>query len=79
MEDGSKIRHHSLFFFQAEFNRRSGGHVGHASLEKYRRNNGKYWHNFVMTKGSEWERMNLAWFGAFAPEDREERTECGPS
>ena len=60
----------SLLNFQAEFNRRSGGHVGHASIEKYRRNNGKYWHSFVMNKGTEWEKMNLAWFNAFSPKDK---------
>ena len=26
----------------AEFNRRSGGHSGHASLEKFRKNGGKF-------------------------------------
>jgi hypothetical protein len=31
----------------AEFNRRSGGHVGHAAAEKYRRHGGKYWRAFV--------------------------------
>ena len=55
---------------QAEFNRRSGGHIGHASLDKYKRNNGKYWTTFVHSKADEWERMNAAWFGAFRPEDR---------
>ena len=39
--------------------------MGHASIEKYRRNNGKYWHSFVISKGTEWEKMNLAWFHAF--------------
>ena len=49
----------------AEFNRRSGGHVGHASAEKYRRNGGKYWRSFVTSKAVEWRKMNLAWFEAF--------------
>ncbi len=31
----------------AEFNRRAGGHVGHASADKYRRSGGKYWRSFV--------------------------------
>ncbi|TRY68247.1 hypothetical protein TCAL_04080 [Tigriopus californicus] len=55
---------------QAEFNRRSGGHVGHASIEKYRRNNGKYWRTFVHSKGADWEKMNLAWMDGFPPQDR---------
>ena len=52
--------------FQAEFNRRSGGHIGHASAEKYRRNNGKHWHAFVASKAKEWEEMNAAWRDAYA-------------
>ena len=50
----------------AEFNRRSGGHIGHASVEKYRRNGGKYWHSFVKSKAAEWRKMNLAWFEAYS-------------
>ena len=49
---------------QAEFNRRSGGHVGYASAEKYRREN--KWRNFVLNKAEEWAAMNLAWYSAFA-------------
>ena len=49
----------------AEFNRRSGGHIGHASLEKYRRNGGKYWRSFVRSKAAEWRKMNLAWFEGY--------------
>eukprot|EP00095_Tigriopus_kingsejongensis_P002571 snap_masked-scaffold274_size229011-processed-gene-1.4 protein:Tk02571 transcript:snap_masked-scaffold274_size229011-processed-gene-1.4-mRNA-1 annotation:"GI15414" len=55
---------------QAEFNRRSGGHVGHASKEKYRRNNGKYWRTFVANNGIQWERMIEAWVKGFKVEDR---------
>ena len=50
----------------AEFNRRSGGHIGHASVEKYRRNGGKYWRSFVKNKAAEWRKMNLAWFEAYS-------------
>lgn len=55
---------------QAEFNRRSGGHVGHASVDKYKRNGGKYWKNFVSNKASEWQRMNLDWYNSFSESDR---------
>lgn len=55
---------------QAEFNRRSGGHTGHASADKYKRNGGKYWKNFVNTKGEEWAKMNLDWFNAFPTPDK---------
>ena len=37
---------------------------------RYKRNGGKYWKNFVNTKGEEWEKMNLAWFHSFGPDDR---------
>jgi len=55
---------------KAEFNRRSGGHTGHASPARYKRNGGKYWKNFINTKGEEWARMNLDWFHSFSPENR---------
>ncbi len=55
---------------KAEFNRRSGGHVGHASLDRYKRSGGKHWRNFVNSKGPEWERMNMDWFNGFHPDDR---------
>ena len=35
----------------AEFNRRSGGHIGHASRDKFRKENGKFWREFVLSKG----------------------------
>ena len=35
----------------AEFNRRSGGHIGHASISKFRQDNGKIWTSFVTSKG----------------------------
>ncbi len=43
----------------AEFNRRSGGHIGYASADKYRRNGGRHWKNFVYNMANDWERMNL--------------------
>ena len=49
----------------AEFNRRSGGHIGHASADKYRRNGGKYWRSFAKSKAAEWRRMNLAWYDEY--------------
>ena len=45
----------------AEFNRRWGGHIGHANSAKFRRENGKVWRDFVLTKGEAWETMNLDW------------------
>ena len=45
----------------AEFNRRWGGHIGHASSSKFRRENGKIWRDFVLSKGEAWETMNLDW------------------
>ncbi len=50
---------------QAEFNRRSGGHVGHASADKYRRDGGAKWRAFARAKAEEWARMNMAWHDAF--------------
>lgn len=40
------------------------------SCSRYKRNGGKYWKNFVSTKGEEWEKMNLEWFTSFSPENR---------
>ena len=49
----------------AEFNRRSGGHIGHASLEKFRKDDGKVWQDFVMEKVKDWENMNMDWVRNF--------------
>jgi len=49
----------------AEFNRRSGGHIGHASRDKFRKENGKFWREFVLSKGAAWEQMNLDWANNF--------------
>jgi hypothetical protein len=54
----------------AEFNRRSGGHIGYASADKYRRNGGRHWRNFVYNMANDWERMNLDWFYGFLPKRR---------
>ena len=45
----------------AEFNRRSGGHIGHASLEKFRKDSGKVWQDFVLEKAKDWENINMDW------------------
>lgn len=45
----------------AEFNRQSGGHVGFASPDRYKRTKGKYWMKFVQTKLHAWEQTNLSW------------------
>lgn len=50
---------------QAEFNRQSGGHVGFATPERYRRNKGKYWQNFFTDKLSAWKQTNLDWLHNF--------------
>ena len=34
----------------AEFNRRSGGHIGHASVEKFRKDGGRVWQQFARDK-----------------------------
>ena len=49
----------------AEFNRRSGGHTGHASLEKFNREKGSFWQDFVIKKAEEWENMNTDWINNF--------------
>ncbi|KAF8766844.1 WSCD family member GA21586-like [Argiope bruennichi] len=43
----------------AEFNRRAGGHVGHASPEKFHRGNA--WPNFVATHSKLWMESILDW------------------
>ncbi|XP_017115150.1 WSCD family member CG9164 [Drosophila elegans] len=45
----------------AEFNRQSGGHIGFASPDRYKRTKGKYWQQFVSNKLKGWEMMNLSW------------------
>ena len=40
------------------------------NLCRYKRNGGKYWKNFVNTKGEEWAKMNLDWFNAFPTPDK---------
>ena len=55
---------------RAEVNRRSGGHIGYASADKYRRNGGRHWKNFVYNMANDWERMNLDWFYGFPPKRR---------
>ena len=49
----------------AEFNRRSGGHIGHASKDKFNRDKGRYWQDFVINKAREWEAMNTDWINNF--------------
>ena len=50
-------------FFQPIF--RSGGHVGHASPEKFSKEGGRLWENFVRGKAREWEEMNTDWLQNF--------------
>ncbi|XP_059622700.1 WSCD family member AGAP003962 [Phlebotomus argentipes] len=45
----------------AEFNRQSGGHVGFASPDRYKRTKGRYWEQFVRKQLTAWELMNLGW------------------
>ncbi len=48
----------------------SGGHIGYASADKYRRNAGRHWKNFVYNMAKDWERMNLDWYFGFLPKRR---------
>ncbi|KAJ8982194.1 hypothetical protein NQ317_013496 [Molorchus minor] len=50
---------------QAEFNRQSGGHIGFASPERYRRTNGRFWQQFVSDKLRGWQQTNLDWLYNF--------------
>ncbi|XP_065072422.1 WSCD family member AGAP003962 [Ochlerotatus camptorhynchus] len=52
----------------AEFNRQSGGHVGFASPDRYRRTKGRYWTQFVKNKLWAWEQTNLSWAKNFTGE-----------
>ncbi|XP_053950898.1 WSCD family member CG9164 [Anastrepha ludens] len=45
----------------AEFNRQSGGHIGFASPDRYKRTRGKYWTQFVLKSLKMWEATNLSW------------------
>ncbi|KAB7497816.1 WSCD family member [Armadillidium nasatum] len=45
----------------AEFNRQSGGHIGHAPSDKYKRDKGKYWEKFTRTKAIVWMNTTLDW------------------
>ncbi|KAI5726149.1 hypothetical protein M8J77_024499 [Diaphorina citri] len=49
----------------AEFNRRSGGHIGFASVDRYTRANGKYWRQFFYDKLTAWREMTLDWLHNF--------------
>lgn len=50
---------------QAEFNRQSGGHIGFASPDRYKKTRGKYWQQFVTEKLKMWNEMNLDWLYNF--------------
>ncbi|XP_012158267.1 WSCD family member GA21586 isoform X2 [Ceratitis capitata] len=45
----------------AEFNRQSGGHIGFAAPDRYKRTKGKYWQQFVLKSLKMWEATNLSW------------------
>ncbi|CAG7733247.1 unnamed protein product [Allacma fusca] len=49
----------------AEFNRRAAGHIGHAGRDKYTRNAGRYWSQFVAQKAKSWTETNLDWIEHF--------------
>ena len=49
----------------AEFNRRAGGHVGYARQDKFTKDKGRYWQDFVKTKARDWEDMNTDWISSF--------------
>lgn len=44
-----------------------GGHVGHASVDKYKKNSGRHWKGFFYGMANDWEKMNLDWYLGFAP------------
>ena len=48
----------------------TGGHIGYASADKYRRNGGRHWRNFVYNMANDWEKMNLDWFYGFLPNEK---------
>lgn len=50
----------------AEFNRQSGGHIGFASPDRYKRTKGKYWQKFVLKNLKMWEATNLSWARDFS-------------
>ncbi|CAG9862420.1 unnamed protein product [Phyllotreta striolata] len=50
---------------QAEFNRQSGGHVGFAAPDRYKRLRGRYWQDFVASQLRGWQTMNLDWLYNF--------------
>ncbi|KAJ8916603.1 hypothetical protein NQ315_000248, partial [Exocentrus adspersus] len=50
---------------QAEFNRQSGGHIGFASPDRYKKTKGRYWQQFVADKIRGWQQMNLDWLYNF--------------
>ena len=50
---------------QAEFNRQSGGHIGHASANSYKRQGGKHWKSFVYNGIVKWSNTNTYWFESF--------------
>uniref|UniRef100_A0A6P7FHA9 WSCD family member CG9164 n=1 Tax=Diabrotica virgifera virgifera TaxID=50390 RepID=A0A6P7FHA9_DIAVI len=50
---------------QAEFNRQSGGHIGFAAPDRYKRMRGRYWQQFVTEKLRGWQTMNLDWLYNF--------------
>ena len=50
---------------QAEFNRQSGGHIGHASANSYKRQGGKHWKRFVYNRIVKWSKTNKYWYESF--------------
>ena len=49
----------------AEFNRRAGGHIGHASKEKFVKDHGRMWQQFVISKAGDWEEFYTDWLENF--------------
>jgi len=50
---------------QAEFNRQSGGHIGHAPVNSYKRQGGKHWKSFAYNGAIKWANTNTYWFNSF--------------
>ncbi|OXA39350.1 WSC domain-containing protein 1 [Folsomia candida] len=49
----------------ADFNRYIAGHLGHAGMEPYTRNRGRYWSSFVSWNADSWLQTNLNWIQGF--------------
>ena len=40
-------------------------HIGHASKDRFTKDKGRYWQDFVINKARDWEAMNTDWINNF--------------